>query len=109
MATFFLAMQLYPEIQRKAQKELDAVIGTERLPNMQDMSRLPYIRCVVKEVLRWIPAVPLGKSRPSIIHMPPVLSSIQLKLTRSSPAGIPHASIDEDVYRGYRIPAGSIV
>lgn len=62
MATFFLAMQLYPEVQRKAQEELDAVIGTERLPNMQDMNRLPYIRCVVKEVLRWIPAVPLGTS-----------------------------------------------
>ncbi|KAG8686686.1 hypothetical protein FRC09_013975 [Ceratobasidium sp. 395] len=82
MATFFLAMQLYPEVQRKAQAELDAVIGSNRLPNMQDMNHLPYIRCIVKEVLRWIPAVPLG---------------------------IPHASIEEDVYRGYRIPAGSIV
>ncbi|KAG9098356.1 hypothetical protein FRC07_010657, partial [Ceratobasidium sp. 392] len=82
MATFFLAMQLYPDVQRKAQAELDAVVGSNRLPNMQDMNHLPYIRCIVKEVLRWIPAVPLG---------------------------IPHASIEEDVYRGYRIPAGSIV
>jgi cytochrome P450 len=63
MATFFLAMELYPEVQRKAQAELDSVIGSDRLPTMQDMKDLPYVRCVVKEVLRWIPPVPLGKSR----------------------------------------------
>ncbi|CAE6440072.1 unnamed protein product [Rhizoctonia solani] len=60
MATFFLAMELYPEAQRKAQVELDTIIGSGRLPSMQDMRDLPYIRCIVKEVLRWIPPVPLG-------------------------------------------------
>ncbi|KAJ1303433.1 hypothetical protein OPQ81_011624 [Rhizoctonia solani] len=60
MATFFLAMQLYPEVQRKAQAELEAVIGSGRLPKMRDMKDLPYIQCIVKEVFRWIPPVPLG-------------------------------------------------
>ncbi|KAB5589224.1 O-methylsterigmatocystin oxidoreductase [Ceratobasidium theobromae] len=82
MATFFLAMELFPEVQLKAQEELDAVIGCDRLPTMQDMKDLPYVRCIMKEVLRWIPPVPLG---------------------------IPHAAVEEDIYRGYRIPAGSIV
>lgn len=62
MATFFLAMELFPEVQLKAQEELDAVIGCDRLPTMQDMKDLPYVRCIMKEVLRWIPPVPLGWS-----------------------------------------------
>lgn len=47
-----LAMVAYPEVVPKAQKELDAVVG-DRLPQFEDMPNLPYIRAMVKEVLRW--------------------------------------------------------
>jgi cytochrome P450 len=58
--TFFLAMQLYPEVQRRAQEEIDRVIGNDRLPTLADRPNLPYIEVVIKEVLRWNPVAPLG-------------------------------------------------
>lgn len=53
-------MLRFPEVQKKAQAEIDAVIGTNRLPRVSDRPSLPYIRSVVTEVYRWLPAVPLG-------------------------------------------------
>lgn len=55
-----LAMVLYPEIQSKGQAEIDIVIGKDRLPSFTDRGSLPYVNAIVKEVLRWNPAVPLG-------------------------------------------------
>lgn len=52
-------MVLYPEVMRKAQAELDAIVGRERLPNFEDEDKLPYIRAISKEVLRWRPVGPL--------------------------------------------------
>ncbi|KAH9886459.1 O-methylsterigmatocystin oxidoreductase [Cubamyces lactineus] len=78
----FLAMVQYPEAQRKAQEELDAVVGPDRLPEFTDRDPLPYINAVVKEVMRWHTVVPLGVS---------------------------HRSENEDQWNGYRIPAGSII
>lgn len=57
---FFLAMVLFPEVQAKAQAELDAVVGSERLPCFDDRDRLPYVNAVWKEVLRWHSVTPLG-------------------------------------------------
>ena len=54
-------MVLHPEIQRKAQAEVDRVIGSDRLPTFADQSSLPYVDALVKEVLRWKPVTPLGK------------------------------------------------
>ena len=54
-------MTLYPEIQVKAQRELDRVLEHGRLPNFAaDYGSLPYIDAIVKESLRWNPVVPLG-------------------------------------------------
>lgn len=53
LGTFVLAMMLSPEIQRKAQKQLDDVIGQDRLPNFDDEPTLPFITAVVKEVIRY--------------------------------------------------------
>ena len=75
-------MAANPDVQKKAQAELDAVIGTSRLPEFSDEDSLPYIRALIKELLRWRSVVPLA---------------------------IPHCSVEEDQYRGYRIPKGSIV
>ena len=55
-------MALYPEVQKKAQEELDNVIGNDRLPEFSDRDSLPYINAVVKELLRWNPVLPLGIS-----------------------------------------------
>ena len=43
----------HPEVAKKAQAEIDEVLGEGRLPSMQDRDNLPYIDCVLKEVLRY--------------------------------------------------------
>ena len=77
-----MAMACYPEVQAKARAELDTVVGPNRLPEYEDEPSLPYIRAVAKELLRWRSVVPYG---------------------------IPHRSLEDDEYRGYLIPKGSIV
>ncbi len=57
---FFLTMLLFPEVQKKAQAEIDTVIGPNRLPDFTDRTNLPYVDAVFKEVLRWHTFVPLG-------------------------------------------------
>lgn len=51
MNTFILAMVCYPEVQAKAQEEIDRVLGAGHLPNFADEPSLPYVAAVVKEVL----------------------------------------------------------
>jgi len=75
-------MLLNPEVQAKAQEELDRVVGPNRLPEFSDQPDLPYIHAVCKEVLRWHPAAPLG---------------------------VPHSNIRDDEYRGMLIAKGSTV
>lgn len=82
LRTFFLAMSVYPEVQKRAQKELDEVIGRSRLPRLEDRPNLPYINAVIKESLRWLPSVPLG---------------------------IPHAAQEDGELHGFRIPKGAIL
>ena len=60
MASFFLAMSIYPEVQARAQAEVDQVVGQSRLPSWDDHDSLPYLEALVKEVLRWNPVTPLG-------------------------------------------------
>ncbi|KAM0825069.1 hypothetical protein ACQ4PT_069808 [Festuca glaucescens] len=52
-------MVLHPEIQAKAQAEVDAVVGRGRAVADEDVARLPYIQCIVKETLRMHPPGPL--------------------------------------------------
>ena len=60
MKFFLVAMLLYPNVQQKAQDELDSVIGRDRLPTFEDRPRLPFIDAMCKEVLRWRLVTPLG-------------------------------------------------
>ncbi|KAJ7445117.1 cytochrome P450 [Mycena latifolia] len=62
LEAFFLAMSLYPEVQAEAQRELDRVVGHDRLPNVSDRPDLPYINALCKEVFRWHNAAPTGVS-----------------------------------------------
>ena len=83
MCSAFLALITHPETLQAAHDELDRVIGPDRTPTFEDEASLPYIRALVKEVLRWRPVAVLG--------------------------GTPHASTEDDHYEGYYIPAGTTI
>jgi hypothetical protein len=75
-------MVLYPEVMRKAQEELDRVVGQDRLPSFSDKPALPYICAVIQEVLRWAPVTPLA---------------------------VAHSLTADDIYEGKFLPSGSLV
>ena len=58
--TFFLAMTVFPEVQKRAQEELERVVGRDRLPLNSDLPKLPYIEAIMKETHRWHNVVPMG-------------------------------------------------
>ncbi|CAH0024773.1 unnamed protein product [Clonostachys rhizophaga] len=80
LSSFVLAMILFPDVQQKAQQEIDKVIGNERLPDFSDRHQLPYVSALVSETLRWLPVTPIGT---------------------------PHVTDDEIMYNGFRIPKGT--
>jgi hypothetical protein len=49
---FILLMTLFPDKQRKAQQEIDTVVGPRRLPEFSDRSELPYLEALMQEVIR---------------------------------------------------------
>lgn len=51
---FVFEMMMHPEILKKAQEEIDLVIGNDRLPDFDDRPALPYLECVVREVFRYV-------------------------------------------------------
>ncbi|QGA18020.1 hypothetical protein EYB26_005698 [Talaromyces marneffei] len=57
---FMQAMVKWPEFQRRAQKQIDAVVGEDRTPTWADYKDLPYVMAIVKECMRWRPATPAG-------------------------------------------------
>ncbi|KAJ3565869.1 hypothetical protein NP233_g7367 [Leucocoprinus birnbaumii] len=81
---FILAMLLHPNVQRRAQQELEQLLATEKrgVIEWDDREKLPYLTAVLKEVLRWRPVAPLSG---------------------------PHAVIQDDEYKGYHIPKNSLV
>ncbi|KAJ7910500.1 cytochrome P450 [Mycena leptocephala] len=79
---FLLAMVLHPEVLAKAQKEIDSVVGTDRLPSFSDRASLPFVDALLSEVYRWGVPVPLS---------------------------LPHRLMEDDVYRGMFIPKGSLI
>jgi hypothetical protein len=82
LSVLTLAMLKFPHVQRKAQEEIDRVVGTDRLPSFDDRDNLPYISAIVKETLRWWPITPMG---------------------------FPHA-VDADIeYNGFHIPKGALL
>jgi hypothetical protein len=98
MTTLFYVMTMNPHVLKKAQAELDAVIGTDRLPQMSDLGALPYINAVIKEILRWSPPVPLGEE----VYTFWLLGS-------SLWSGLRHRVTDDDIYGDFFIPKGSIL
>ncbi|PKS09030.1 hypothetical protein jhhlp_003643 [Lomentospora prolificans] len=82
LVVFMLCMVLNPEVQEKAHAQLDSVLGPDRLPDFDDRPRLPYIDLILQEVFRWAPLAPLG---------------------------IPHKSLEDDIYKGMLIPRVGVV
>lgn len=72
-------MAISTDVQRKAQAEIDRVVGPMRLPTLADRSSLPYVEAVYRELMRFRPPVPLG---------------------------VVHAACQDDFYKGYFIPKG---
>jgi hypothetical protein len=103
MISLAAAMLLYPDIQKKAQDELDSVIGRERLPTFDDRPRLPFINAMCKEVLRWRPVTPVGAFPQTNSHARCLNSISRYRL---SLPGVPHAAMKDDVYEGFFIPKG---
>lgn len=60
-------MSLYPDVQKKAQEEVDRTVG-ERLPTPEDLSSMPYVSALLKEVLRWGTVAPLGSHLASSVY-----------------------------------------
>ena len=61
MTAMFLVIAFFPEVQKKAQAEIDAIVGSDRLPTLSDRQSLPYMEALLKEVYRWNPVACLGK------------------------------------------------
>ncbi|KIJ07412.1 hypothetical protein PAXINDRAFT_121037 [Paxillus involutus ATCC 200175] len=80
--SFCLAMLQNLDVQKRAQAEVDEVVGLDRLPNFDDRPHLPYVEAVLRETLRLYPVVPLA---------------------------VAHATVSDDVFEGYFIPKGSTV
>ncbi|TFY60472.1 hypothetical protein EVJ58_g5133 [Rhodofomes roseus] len=82
LLNFILCAVLFPEAYSKAQEEMGRVVGTARLPDLNDRDTLPYLESFLLEVYRWHCPVPLG---------------------------VPHAASEDDEYRGWYIPKGCMV
>ncbi|KAF8761745.1 cytochrome P450 [Rhizoctonia solani] len=80
LSTFVLTMLLFPDKQRKAQQELDTVLGPGRMPELHDRDSLVYVGALVMEVLRWHPVLPLA---------------------------IAHVATEDVIHEGYKIPKGT--
>ncbi|KAJ7846975.1 cytochrome P450 [Mycena olivaceomarginata] len=80
---FVLAMLANPEAQKRAQEEnVHLTGGGKYLPTFEDENALPYVAALLKEVLRWKMVLPFA---------------------------VPRLLGAEDEYRGYRLPAGSLI
>ena len=77
-----LAMLHHPDVLHQAQNQLDEVIGRERIPTFEDKDNLPYVQAIVRETLRWRPAVPTG--------LPHLATKVSPKSTAPS---VKHANI----------------
>ncbi|KAG8908764.1 hypothetical protein FRB99_003002 [Tulasnella sp. 403] len=79
---FVLFMVTHPDAQKRAQAEIDAVVGHDRTPTMDDLDRLPYVQGILKEISRIRPVAPVL---------------------------FPHRTTEDVTYKGYLIPSGSVI
>ncbi|KND88299.1 Cytochrome P450 [Tolypocladium ophioglossoides CBS 100239] len=82
LLTFLFLMMEYPEWQRKLQKEVEQVVGNDRMPSYKDIPNLPTVRAIVKEGVRF---------RSIVAEM-----------------GISHCLEQDDIYEGYFFEKGTV-
>ncbi|KAK5991543.1 Cytochrome P450 monooxygenase virE [Cladobotryum mycophilum] len=80
MMCWLHAVVEHPEWFKRVQDEVDSVVGSDRLPEFEDLASLPTVRATVKETMRWRPV---------------------------TAGGFPHQLVKDDVYKGHFIPAGT--
>ncbi|XP_006539573.1 cytochrome P450, family 2, subfamily b, polypeptide 13 isoform X2 [Mus musculus] len=78
----FLLMLMYPHVAEKVQKEIDQVIGSHRLPTLDDRTKMPYTDAVIHEIQRFSDIVPTGA---------------------------PHRVTKDTMFRGYLLPKNTEV
>ncbi|KAF7316003.1 Cytochrome P450 [Mycena indigotica] len=79
---FVLILSAYPAVQKYAHQEMDAVVGIDEPPKFDDLQRLPYMRAILDEYLRFRPIAPLT---------------------------LPHAMAEDDMYNGMLFPTDAII
>ncbi|KAJ7143019.1 cytochrome P450 [Mycena epipterygia] len=82
LQSLVLALVAYPDAQKKAHDEIDRVVGEHRMPTLDDLEHMPYIRAIIMETHRFRPITPL---------LPP------------------HATLAQEQYGGYIIPKGTTI
>ncbi|XP_015121196.1 probable cytochrome P450 303a1 [Diachasma alloeum] len=78
----FLYLVLYPEVQRKAQEEIDREIGRDRFPCLSDRPRMTYVNAITLESIRMF----MGRTM-----------------------NIPHRALKDTYIMGYRIPKDTML
>ncbi|KAK7052036.1 putative cytochrome P450 [Favolaschia claudopus] len=82
LKSLILALVAYPDAQQKAQEEIDRVVGEHRMPTLEDLEAMPYIRAVILETHRFRPTPPLM---------------------------VPHRALNDEEYKGFLIPKGCTI
>ncbi|KAI0821982.1 cytochrome P450 [Trametes gibbosa] len=82
LQAFFLGVSQHPEVLKKAQAELDVVVGPHRLPDYDDRDELVYVGAIIKEAIRWHVVLPIS---------------------------VPHRTLEDDEFHGCFIPAGTTI
>ncbi|KAG8448789.1 hypothetical protein GDO86_015743, partial [Hymenochirus boettgeri] len=75
-----LILMKYPDVAEKIQDEIKNVIGKNRCPSLDDRCRMPYTDAVIHEIQRFTSVIPLN---------------------------LPHAVIQDTIFRGYKLPKGT--
>ncbi|XP_053603225.1 probable cytochrome P450 304a1 [Plodia interpunctella] len=82
LAMLLERLLVQPELQDRLHEEVDRVVGSGRLPNLDDRKNMPYTEATIREMMRYETLVPLG---------------------------VPHRATDDTVFNGYNIPQGTMV
>ncbi|KAI9926564.1 hypothetical protein AWENTII_006854 [Aspergillus wentii] len=77
-----LMAALHPDEVRKVRDEIDRIVGSDRLPSLEDWDQLPLVHAFIAECLRFRTTVPFS---------------------------MPHATTHDDEYMGYRIPSDALI